>query len=115
MYEFAQSAPDRGIKVIIAGAGGAAHLPGEPLFAFAFCVCCARAESRCRPSSTDGVGKGTCAMRRADGCLLACAGAEGVCVVSGEGCSSAARDSYLSVDNAVAVSMLFLRLPRPPS
>lgn len=28
MYEFAQSAPDRGIKVIIAGAGGAAHLPG---------------------------------------------------------------------------------------
>ena len=28
MYEFGQSAPDRGIKVIIAGAGGAAHLPG---------------------------------------------------------------------------------------
>jgi len=28
MYDYAQSAPDRGIKVIIAGAGGAAHLPG---------------------------------------------------------------------------------------
>lgn len=28
MVEFAQSARDRGIKVIIAGAGGAAHLPG---------------------------------------------------------------------------------------
>ena len=28
MYEFGRSAPDRGIKVIIAGAGGAAHLPG---------------------------------------------------------------------------------------
>lgn len=28
MYEFAKSAQDRGIKVIIAGAGGAAHLPG---------------------------------------------------------------------------------------
>lgn len=28
MVEFAQTAPDRGIKVIIAGAGGAAHLPG---------------------------------------------------------------------------------------
>lgn len=28
MFEFAQSARDRGIKVIIAGAGGAAHLPG---------------------------------------------------------------------------------------
>ena len=29
MYEYAQSAVDRGIKVIIAGAGGAAHLPGR--------------------------------------------------------------------------------------
>ena len=29
MYEYAQSAVDRGIKVIIAGAGGAAHLPGK--------------------------------------------------------------------------------------
>ena len=28
MYEYAQSARERGIKVIIAGAGGAAHLPG---------------------------------------------------------------------------------------
>ncbi|AKA48217.1 N5-carboxyaminoimidazole ribonucleotide mutase [uncultured archaeon] len=28
MYEFASSAADRGIEVIIAGAGGAAHLPG---------------------------------------------------------------------------------------
>lgn len=28
MFEFAQSAHDKGFKVIIAGAGGAAHLPG---------------------------------------------------------------------------------------
>lgn len=28
MFEYAQSAQSRGIKVIIAGAGGAAHLPG---------------------------------------------------------------------------------------
>jgi 5-(carboxyamino)imidazole ribonucleotide mutase len=28
MFDFATSAADRGIKVIIAGAGGAAHLPG---------------------------------------------------------------------------------------
>lgn len=28
MYDFAQSAPKKGIKVIIAGAGGSAHLPG---------------------------------------------------------------------------------------
>ncbi|WP_223068873.1 5-(carboxyamino)imidazole ribonucleotide mutase [Paenibacillus caui] len=28
MFEFAEEAADRGIKVIIAGAGGAAHLPG---------------------------------------------------------------------------------------
>lgn len=28
LYEFAESAKSRGIKVIIAGAGGAAHLPG---------------------------------------------------------------------------------------
>ncbi|MFW5800458.1 MAG: 5-(carboxyamino)imidazole ribonucleotide mutase [Spirochaeta sp.] len=28
MYEYAQSAVDRGLRVIIAGAGGAAHLPG---------------------------------------------------------------------------------------
>ncbi len=28
MFEYAQSAEDRGLKVIIAGAGGAAHLPG---------------------------------------------------------------------------------------
>ncbi|MEK5061137.1 5-(carboxyamino)imidazole ribonucleotide mutase [Paenibacillus shunpengii] len=28
MFEFAEGAYDRGIKVIIAGAGGAAHLPG---------------------------------------------------------------------------------------
>jgi 5-(carboxyamino)imidazole ribonucleotide mutase len=28
MYEFAKSAKDQGFKVIIAGAGGAAHLPG---------------------------------------------------------------------------------------
>lgn len=28
MYEYAKSAADRGLKAIIAGAGGAAHLPG---------------------------------------------------------------------------------------
>ena len=28
MYEYARSAEDRGLEVIIAGAGGAAHLPG---------------------------------------------------------------------------------------
>lgn len=28
MYEYAKNAKDRGLKVIIAGAGGAAHLPG---------------------------------------------------------------------------------------
>lgn len=28
LYEYAENAKDRGIKVIIAGAGGAAHLPG---------------------------------------------------------------------------------------
>ena len=28
MYEYARTARDRGLKVIIAGAGGAAHLPG---------------------------------------------------------------------------------------
>ena len=28
MFEYAKSAKERGIKVIIAGAGGAAHLPG---------------------------------------------------------------------------------------
>lgn len=28
MFEYAESAVDRGLKVIIAGAGGAAHLPG---------------------------------------------------------------------------------------
>jgi len=28
MIEFAQTAKDKGLKVIIAGAGGAAHLPG---------------------------------------------------------------------------------------
>lgn len=28
MFEYAKTAADRGIKVIIAGAGGAAHLPG---------------------------------------------------------------------------------------
>jgi 5-(carboxyamino)imidazole ribonucleotide mutase len=28
MYEYARSAVDRGLRVIIAGAGGAAHLPG---------------------------------------------------------------------------------------
>jgi 5-(carboxyamino)imidazole ribonucleotide mutase len=28
LYEYAQSARDRGLKLIIAGAGGAAHLPG---------------------------------------------------------------------------------------
>ena len=29
MYSFASSAKERGIQIIIAGAGGAAHLPGE--------------------------------------------------------------------------------------
>lgn len=28
MYEYAKTARDRGLKIIIAGAGGAAHLPG---------------------------------------------------------------------------------------
>ena len=28
MFQFAENAKERGIKVIIAGAGGAAHLPG---------------------------------------------------------------------------------------
>jgi 5-(carboxyamino)imidazole ribonucleotide mutase len=28
LYDYAQSARDRGLKVIVAGAGGAAHLPG---------------------------------------------------------------------------------------
>ncbi|MDZ7924387.1 MAG: 5-(carboxyamino)imidazole ribonucleotide mutase [Marinagarivorans sp.] len=28
LYEFAKAAPDRGVKIIIAGAGGAAHLAG---------------------------------------------------------------------------------------
>src|SRR4051812_17047819 len=28
LFEYASSAPDRGLEVIIAGAGGAAHLPG---------------------------------------------------------------------------------------
>lgn len=28
MYEYARSARDRGLRVIVAGAGGAAHLPG---------------------------------------------------------------------------------------
>src|SRR3546814_8434770 len=28
LYEFATAARDRGIRVIVAGAGGAAHLPG---------------------------------------------------------------------------------------
>jgi 5-(carboxyamino)imidazole ribonucleotide mutase len=28
LYEYAESAVDRGLKVIVAGAGGAAHLPG---------------------------------------------------------------------------------------
>jgi len=28
LYEYAKSAEERGLKVIIAGAGGAAHLPG---------------------------------------------------------------------------------------
>ena len=28
MFDFAKSAKNRGVKVIIAGAGGAAHLPG---------------------------------------------------------------------------------------
>jgi 5-(carboxyamino)imidazole ribonucleotide mutase len=28
MFAYAKSAADRGLKVIIAGAGGAAHLPG---------------------------------------------------------------------------------------
>src|SRR5690625_7179829 len=29
MYKYAKSAKERGLKVIIAGAGGAAHLPGK--------------------------------------------------------------------------------------
>ncbi len=28
LYDYAHSAKDRGLKVVIAGAGGAAHLPG---------------------------------------------------------------------------------------
>ena len=30
LYDYAKSAKDRGLKVVIAGAGGAAHLPGMP-------------------------------------------------------------------------------------
>jgi 5-(carboxyamino)imidazole ribonucleotide mutase len=32
LYDFATTARDKGFKVIIAGAGGAAHLPGMPVF-----------------------------------------------------------------------------------
>ena len=32
LYEFCESAKKRGIKIIIAGAGGAAHLPGMVAF-----------------------------------------------------------------------------------
>ena len=35
MFSYASSAHDRGIQVIIAGAGGAAHLPGK-LLQFAY-------------------------------------------------------------------------------
>ena len=35
LYEYSASAEQRGLRVIIAGAGGAAHLPG--------CACTARA------------------------------------------------------------------------
>jgi hypothetical protein len=46
MYDFAKSAKDRGVEVIIAGAGGAAHLPGKyqltekhtPEFTMIFCL-----------------------------------------------------------------------------
>ena len=31
MFEYAENAETRGVEVIIAGAGGAAHLPGELL------------------------------------------------------------------------------------
>jgi len=34
MFSYASSAHERGIQVIIAGAGGAAHLPGK---SFEFC------------------------------------------------------------------------------
>lgn len=37
MYAYAQSAIERGIKVIIAGAGGAAHLPGILQYYYFFC------------------------------------------------------------------------------
>lgn len=31
LFEYAEKAAERGIRVIIAGAGGAAHLPGRPV------------------------------------------------------------------------------------
>jgi hypothetical protein len=34
MVQYAQTAKARGLKVIIAGAGGAAHLPGHGGFAY---------------------------------------------------------------------------------
>lgn len=39
MYSYAQSAKDRGIKTIIAGAGGAAHLPGFSIGDYCLLVC----------------------------------------------------------------------------
>ena len=43
MFEYAESAQERGIKVIIAGAGGAAHLPGmiaaKTIVASYWCAC----------------------------------------------------------------------------
>ena len=41
LYDFASGARERGLKVVIAGAGGAAHLPGMALcigVSFAFAV-----------------------------------------------------------------------------
>ena len=39
MFEYAETARDRGIRVIIAGAGGAAHLPGMPAAKTTLPVC----------------------------------------------------------------------------
>ena len=41
LFEYAETARDRGIQVIIAGAGGAAHLPGM-LLLDTFSVCAVR-------------------------------------------------------------------------
>lgn len=41
MFSYAKSASERGVQMIIAGAGGAAHLPGElHIVSMSFVFCC---------------------------------------------------------------------------